>query len=311
MASEKVIVFGPTGAVGSSAALTAEKLGCEVVLAMRTIDKPIRGLSTEEENSRRFRRIKADLMDPKSVESAVKQSGAKRAFLYLAFGSQDHMRSTIEALKSAGIELVVFLSSFTVRADPASVPPADVIPYVHAQVELNLEAVFGKDGVVALRPGSFVGNNMQFKPGILEGEVKMYAPEAHIDNIVQEDIGRVGGTILAKGPPTDTRHIYLYGPMMKSRGDTAKAIASAIGKDAKIVGLNKEEAVEEFKKAAHTPEPVIDYMIRRLTLGKEGKGELLGYSVSPEEHSNVEKYSGTKATTLEEWLSANKQLFAQ
>lgn len=64
MAARKVIVFGPTGAVGSAAARTAASLGAEVTLAMRDTAKVIPGLDDEKEKNGAFERTQADLTNP-------------------------------------------------------------------------------------------------------------------------------------------------------------------------------------------------------------------------------------------------------
>jgi hypothetical protein len=104
-----------------------------------------------------------------SVLVVVKKFGAKRAFIYVAFGSLDHMKSTLEALKSSGIEFVVFLSSYTISGEPKDVESRDLIPYIHAQVEINLDEVFGPENYVAVRPGGFAANLMRNKSGIAAG----------------------------------------------------------------------------------------------------------------------------------------------
>ena len=113
--SRKVIVFGPTGAVGSATARTAAELGSHVVLAMRNIEKSIPGLDAAAEKQGSFERVQADLTQPDTVRDAVTKTGAKYAFIYLAHGSPDHMKSTIVALKDAGVVEVMFLSSFTIQ----------------------------------------------------------------------------------------------------------------------------------------------------------------------------------------------------
>ncbi|KAL8867668.1 MAG: hypothetical protein Q9174_005513, partial [Haloplaca sp. 1 TL-2023] len=107
MASPNVIVFGPTGAVGSNAARTASALGAKVTLAMRDTSKSIPGLSASDEKAGNFSRVQADLTKPDTVSEAVRQYQATHAFIYLVFGSSDSMKATISALKSAGIQLVV------------------------------------------------------------------------------------------------------------------------------------------------------------------------------------------------------------
>ena len=309
MASRKVIVFGPTGAVGSAAARTAEELGAKVVLAMRDTAKPIPGLDTEKEKQGSFERIHADLTKPDTIRDAINATGAKYAFIYLAHGMPDHMKSTIEALKSAGIDLVVFLSSFTIQGDLKAIQPSEIIPYVHAQVEINLGEIFGVDGFVAVRPGSFASNTRQHAAGFQKGEVKIYSPDAIIDCIVPEDIGRVCGTVLAKGPQDGQKIIYLYGPELLSQADAVKTYAKVLGKDFKVVSISKEDAYKTFVEEHKLPVPAAKYMIDRAGRKATGQVQVFGYPVSEEQLSNVEKYSGRKATTFEEWVEQNKGMF--
>ena len=310
MASGKVIVFGPTGAVGSAAARTAAELGAKVVLAMRDTSKPIPELSAEKEKQGGFERVQADLTKPDTVREAVTTTGAKHAFIYLAHGSPDNMKSTIEALKSAGIDLVVFLSSFTIRGDLKAVPPSEIIPYVHAQVEISLDDIYGPDNYVALRPGAFASNNRGFKAGINKGEVKILRPELKVDNIVPEDIGRVGGTILAKGPQDEQRKIYLFGPELQSHGETINILARVLGKEVKIENATEDDAFRMFTEERGVPPPVAKYMINRTASIVDGPGQLFGDPVSEQDLRNVEKYSGKKGTSLEAWAEKNKGIFA-
>ena len=101
-----VIVFGPTGQIGSAAAKTALEQGAKVWLAMRDTSKVVPGLENDQEAATTIDRVQADLQKPETVKHAVEASGAKRAFIYLAHGSSDSMRATIEALKSGGVEFV-------------------------------------------------------------------------------------------------------------------------------------------------------------------------------------------------------------
>jgi uncharacterized protein YbjT (DUF2867 family) len=308
MASPKVIIFGAIGAVGSSAARTASELGAAVVLAVRDTKNPILGVSANLE------RVQADLTKPDAVHDAVKATGAKRAFLCHAEGSSDHMRGTIEALKKAGIELVVFLSSFTVstRANLEDFKPDEPIPYVHAQVEINLREIFGKGGFVAVRPGSSASNIIQIKKELERGVVRIYKPDRKLDHIVPEDIGRVAGTILAKGPQDDERAILLYGPQLWSPVDTARIIAKKLGKDPKIEFIEEQEAYEIFVKefaVGGVPESFARYLIDQIGKSVPGQNDLWGFPITEEQLHNVEKYSGRKPTTFEEWVEQNKQSF--
>jgi NAD(P)-dependent dehydrogenase (short-subunit alcohol dehydrogenase family) len=165
-----VIVFGPTGNIARVASTTAHERGATVYLAMRNPNKPIPGLSQDAESSGRYTRLQADLHQPDTVAAAVKASGAKRAFIYVAHGSKDHMNATLLALKDSGITFVVFLGSFTVT-DPASeMDASDPIAYVHAQVEVNLETSLTAEATVPYDPDlsspTRLGGKQVSKPAI-------------------------------------------------------------------------------------------------------------------------------------------------
>lgn len=311
MSSRNVIIFGPTGAVGSAAARTASQVGANVTLAMRNIQKPIPGLSDADEKTGNFARVHADLTIPDTVHEAVRQSQATHAFVYLALGTSDNMKATITALKSAGIELVVFLSSFTVRGDIPAIRPSDIIAYMHAQVELNLREVFGQDNFVSIRPGSFASNILQYyKRGFQKGHVEIFSPNAMLDHIVPENIGCVSGTVLATGPQDDQRTIYLYGPEMLSQLEAAKIAGGVLGIDLKIDERDAQSAYKMFTKEQGMPPPLAEYLIQQF--GKrlpKGAHTVLGTPIDKQELGNVEKYSGKRATTFKEWVEDHKSEF--
>jgi uncharacterized protein YbjT (DUF2867 family) len=312
MTSHKVIVFGPTGAVGSAAARTAHDLGARVVLAMRDTKKTIPGLDAEKEKQGNFERIYADLTQPDTVRDAVKQTGTKYAFIYLAHGSPDHMKSTIEALKMEGIQLVVFLSSFTIQGDLEAIQPSEVISFLHAQVEINLREIFGVDGFVAARPGSFATNTLQYKLGLQEGLVKIHGPDEKVDCIVQEDIGRVCGTVLANGPRDWERAIYLYGPKLLPQTEVVEILARVLGKSVKIEAADEKDAYKMLVEVRGVPAPIAKYLVNQVeeSMSNAERNTVFGYPVSEEQLSNIQKYTGKNATTFEEWAEQNKHIFS-
>ncbi|KIW16820.1 hypothetical protein PV08_04010 [Exophiala spinifera] len=309
MSTPKVIVFGPSGAVGSATARAAHELGAKVVLAMRDTKKPIPGLDEAQLKDGSFEKVQADLQSPDTVHDAVSSTQATRAFIYIAHRSPDNMKSTLQALKSAGIDLVVLLSSFTIRGEPEDVQPSEVIPYLHAQIEISLKEVFGPGGYVAVRPGSFASNTIQYKAGLESGLVKIFAPDATIDAIAQEDIGRACGTVLVKGPQDDNAAMYLYGPQFISQADCVKTLAKVLGKNPTIEVIDKEEAYKKFTEERHWPTPLAEYMIKHSGAVDPARSLVCGYPVDPEQLASVEKYTGKKAMTFEEWAEQNKQRF--
>lgn len=300
-----VIVFGPTGSVASFVARTAQENGAKVFLAMRDTKKSIPGLSAEQEKQGGFERIQADLTDPASVSAAVKASGAKRAFTYLGHGTSDHMRGTLTALKSGGVEFVVFLSSFTVSGDPIDAPPSEVIAFIHSQVEISLDEIFGPDNYVALRPGGFATNLLRYKKGIQSGEVKLFAPGFRFDCITPRDMGRVGGTILVNGPRNGQRKVYLYGPKIIPQGDAVVIVGKILGKDVKVTSLSAEEGVDQYVQSG-VPKPLAEYMVQKSGNSTNDLANRTSYNEGVE---NVKLYTGEPSMGFEEWVEANKGLF--
>ncbi|KAJ5808461.1 hypothetical protein N7474_009730 [Penicillium riverlandense] len=301
-----VIVFGPTGRVGSVTACTAHEHGAKVFLAMRDTQKPIPGLSAEEEQAGGFERVQADLTDPDSVAAAVQKSGARRAFIYLAFGTPDHMRSTLRALKSSGIQFVVFLSSYTISGELADIPPSELIAYVHAQVEISLDEVFGQENYVAMRPGGFATNTLKFKAAINAGEVKLFAPDFKFDLITPIDMGRVSGTILVQGPRNNQRKVYLYGPKILTQQESIGVIAKVLGKEVKFSKITAQEELDGHIQAG-TPRPVAEYIVRVTGDPEPAAGRRANYEEGVE---NVKLYTGKPSTGFEEWVEANKELYS-
>lgn len=308
MSAPTTIIFGPTGHVASTAALAAQQLGAKVVLALRDTQKPIPGLTDDQEKSGGFERVQADLNKPETIEAAVRATGANRAFIYLAFGNQDNMRGTIEALKASGVEFVVFLSSFSVQGDLKSIEPTNLIPYLHGQVELNLKEVFGTDGYIALRPAFFSTNARWWAGMIREGEVKIAYPNSSFDWISPGDIGRVAGKFLVQGiqatSGADKRNfVTLCGPKLVSQGDAMGIFGRAIGKDVKVTEVDEEEGTKILIEGG-VPDFVAGPLVKSLGSGST-QFEEESYT---EGALNLKKYAG-QVTSLEEWAAANKEVF--
>ncbi|KFY34850.1 hypothetical protein V494_06429 [Pseudogymnoascus sp. VKM F-4513 (FW-928)] len=317
MASRNVIVFGPTGAVGSAAARTAHSYGAKVALAMRDISKSIPGLDKADEELGRYERVQADLTQPETVLAAVTETGATHAFIYITFGgSADHMRSTIEALKTGGVQSVVLLSSSSVQDDIRSVSPSDFIAFAHARVEVSLEDVFGRNGYVAVRPGFFANNTLWWRSQIGEdGEVKTAFPGLVFDYISPEDIGAVCGTILAGVSRTRIETVVLLvGPEQLPIIDAVGIVAKAIGKEAKVTLVSQEENVQVMVEKSGLPGPMAQTLIRQFA-ELESSIKSLDFFQSPafkasqDAKANIERYLGHPPTRLFEWVEQNKTKF--
>lgn len=339
------IVFGPTGSVGSAAARTALRLGAKVVLAMRDPQKPIPGLissapstpgrlgapgatpllrelpgrlpgfsSAEQPPVGSFERVKADLAQPESVRAAVQSTGATHAFLYLAHGTPDHMRATVEALKAAGVSFVVFLSSVEVQGDPRRTTLANPVAFIHGQVEAVLDEVFGPDGYIALRPCSFASKSQWWVGMIPQGEVQLGYPDMPFDWISSEDVGRAAGTVLtqgmqATGGAAHRNSIYLSGPTVASQREFVGLIGKALGVDIKVTELDDQAAVEKLVESG-MPQLLAKALTNNMAVRNKGEAEhdLCEPARVTAAVANLRKFAG-RASTLEEWVEENRGIF--
>lgn len=296
---ENVIVFGPTGAVGSAVAMEASKRGAKVWLAMRD---PKKSINTELDNDKHSR-VQADLEDPASIMKAIQTSGAKAAFFYLAHHSQDGMKSVVQAMKDAGITYVVFLSSFTICEGESvrEIPPERLIPFIHARVEVNLEDI----GIahVALRPGNFASNGPQMwmskKKTPYEGLAMN--PDRHNDCIVPSDIGKIGGAVLVDRPSSsDKEIIYIFGPELITYTDMWKKIQEVSGKEIKIVNGTIEEKVQ-WLIGNGAPPPLAEYIVNQENAPDEEK--YYPKELTKVASSSIRKYAGYEPTTFKDFLA--------
>lgn len=304
---DKVIIFGPTGDVGGAAALEANKLNATVWLAMRQITKPIGAIPPPKERSGNFHRTQADLADPESVKEAVRHSGARAAFVYLMFGMQS-MEPTFRAMKEAGIEHVVFLSVFSIHPheNRAQIPPARVIPFVHAQAELAIE----KAGLTytTLREGQFSSNMV--KQGVdrtkTVWEANIVMDKTPRDNISPDDIGKVAGAMLVNPLADMSRHvIYLLGPSLLHEREMVEVVKAVTGRDI-IIHEHAPEDMAAFLKDVGMPPPLMDYM-QSVWEDKEwwtGDEAFAGLNYS-EAVENVKKYSGYEPESFGQYVAAH------
>ena len=305
-----MIVFGPTGNIGSVTAQTASKKGAHVYLAMRDPKKAIPGLTQEAEQAGKYERLQADMSDAASVRSAVEKTGAEAAFLYLVFGSPDHMLATFQALKDGGIKHVVFSSSLTVpKEDLEGVPSDNLIAYSHSQAELSLRKVFPKEQLVAVRPGSFATNALHHKNGIIQGKINLTKYDFYADMITNEDMGEVSGTILVEGQRDGEDYVYLFGPEVLVEEKTFKIISKVLGKDIEIVRADDEEALQELVREGLS-EHVAKFLIKAMENLSGDNTLAMARAPHQEGVESVKKYTGHPALGFEEWAGRNKHMFS-
>lgn len=298
-----VVVFGATGSVASAAARTANDRGAKVLLASRSLDKPIPNLSIKEQRQSGYQRVKADLTNPETIRSVVTNAQATKAFIYTVSDTTDHMRASLEAMKAAGIEYVVNLSSFSVQADLDDITQENHIAYAHARVEANVAEIFGPSGYTSVRPAFFASNIGWWMAAASDGEVRMAYPEAKFDFIAPDDIGRVCGTLLTQeGRVTGTKNpLFLVGPEQLSLGNAVKLLGRKFGQELAIVEASEEEEVQSLVTKAGLPESTARSVVQFSQDQSRGNSFIDFVKCSDYVH-NVQRITGIPSTRFQEWI---------
>ncbi|RYP27841.1 hypothetical protein DL767_007489 [Monosporascus sp. MG133] len=313
-----VLVFGVTGEVGSAVALEAHARGARVTLALRDVSKPNEWISPEQERAAGLQRITADLTDPAAVTRAVHQTGAQAAFIY-AVRSSDMMRGAITALRDAGIQYVVFLSTSQVKNagatkdDIRSIERDHFIPWQHAQVEIGLEEL----GLphTALRVGFFASNPMRIylDRSVEPKQVHLLAPEVPHDPIDPADIGRVAGAVLvnprlyASGYPATNGStplkdvVYLSGPALLSQSEQwdiiNRELAAAGKPQVTVIHITVEQYLKNLA-ALNVPDMVAKSLAKSMVETRA----LYAAEDYEKQMGNVELLTGRKATSFEDFV---------
>ncbi|KAK0649810.1 hypothetical protein B0T16DRAFT_492360 [Cercophora newfieldiana] len=319
MASQppKVLIFGATGKVASSAALAAHTHGASVTLALRNPLKPTPFAPLNTSPSV-FPRVQADLSIPSSLSAAVTTSGATRAFVYVVYTTDDNMLSSFTALRDAGVTFVVLLSSYAVpRGDLTSLDEeGDYIAWKHAQIELALGNVFGVEGCgyVAIRGGYFATNATLWREELKRGgEVKLWAGGAEFDWVPPEDVGEVAGVIVA-GEEEVLRKgevvVDVVGGELLSQREVLEVVGRELfGRDVQVGEMKREEAVRFFREGLSIPEKSARTLVEQQTEREKGGDRLYGEVYFGESVGMAERFLGRPVMRFGEWVKKNKDMF--
>jgi uncharacterized protein YbjT (DUF2867 family) len=161
------LVYGATGVQGGA-----------VVRALLNAGQPALGLVRDEGEARQVRDAGAeavigDFEDLESLKRASEQAGRVFLVLPLGLGSETtrrYGRNAIDAVRSAGVELVVFNTSTRIPEEPTGMDAYED--------KREIEGYLAESGVpfVSLRPTFYMGNFLGpwIKPGIVREGVVAY-----------------------------------------------------------------------------------------------------------------------------------------
>lgn len=273
-------VIGATGNVGRALVQMLAEAGEEVVAVSR------RG----GHDAKRVRHATADLGRPQQLTDALR--GAKAVFLMVAgSGAGLDADAIVGALKNAGTERVVLLSSIGTRSRPNAVSHEPLRRF-EAAVEGGLSSS------TILRPSGFFSNAMAWIPDVRARRV-VAAPfgETGIPLVHPDDIAAVAAAALR-----DDRHaasVYdLTGPKTLTPREQTAILEAAIGAPLRFVELTRAQAAEAWR--VFMPPAIVETTLDALGTPNECERRL-----SPD----VERVLGRPAQAFAAWAARNADLF--
>ncbi len=292
----KVLSYGATGAQGQPVAEQLLAKGYEVHVVVR---HPERAESLQTQGAKVFQ---GDLGKPESLTPV--HEGVDAVFLILPFGGGgnpvEYAHNAIHAAKQAGVKFIVFNVSGQTPDTPTGMPMMDY--------RIAVEAALQGSGIpnVILRPTAYMENLLGpwTVPGIKTKDEVAYpvSSQRPLSWVAAEDVAKLAVAAL--------EHPQLSGSIFKVGGPE---------------GLTGERVAESFSKAlgrnityrAMSPREFGNIMAQMM--GPEaGEATTTAYEMSEAAPVDAMKIDMTDVltklpvalTTLEQWASARKHLFA-
>jgi uncharacterized protein YbjT (DUF2867 family) len=231
--TDKILVIGATGNVGSGVLATLAAQGADV-----------RGLAHSEAGATAVRNagaeaVVADLADPGTLDAAF--AGVETAFL-LTRGEENQVemaRNAIEAAKRAGVRRIVRLSAFV---------PEPALETILGRQHDEIERLLRDSGIAytILRPTFFMQNLMGGAQTVASDGV-LYLPfgdgaAGMID--VRDIVDSAVAALTGEGHEGET--YTLTGPASISVHEVAAALTRALGRDVSYVAVPVEAGVESL-----------------------------------------------------------------
>lgn len=275
-----IFVAGATGNVGR-----------ELVAILAAEGTPVRALVREGREDALPAGVEAvigDLNRPETFVSAL--DGVGGAFLLSGY---EHERDTLRALRDAGAERVVLLSSGSVPGGEAD----NAVTRYHAASEAAVEA--SRLAWTHLRPNSFMSNTLRLAPQLAAGDV-VREPFGDLPIAVNDpfDIASVAATALRSGDH-DRSALRLTGPRALLPADRVRILADVLGRDLRFEALSDDEAREEM--SGSMPDEYVDAFMRFFAGGTLDETTVL---------PTIEQVLGRPARTFEQWARDHAAAFA-
>ncbi|MGN9813667.1 SDR family oxidoreductase [Micromonospora sp. BQ11] len=216
---QQVLVVGASGAQGGPVARRLAAAGHRVLGLTR-------GGHAEALSAVGVTPVRADLADPASLATVVRETGVRAAFLHAPMSlGPDGPRPALEALLDAGIERLVFNTGM-------ALPPAPVgNPRLDGQIA-TVNWLLGSGRATVLVPTGYLENFSApwSAPRVAAGELLYPRPaDDLVAWVTNEDVATATEAVL-RTPAAIGRRLPLAGPQALTFTDVAAGLAEALGR---------------------------------------------------------------------------------
>jgi uncharacterized protein YbjT (DUF2867 family) len=274
-----IVVSGATGSVGR-----------DLIEQLSAGREPVRALVRDPSNATFASNVEVktgDLAQPESLAPAL--AGARAVFL---LGGHPDMPAVLSAIRRAGVERVVLLSSRSVLIGD----PSNAI----VKMWLDSEAAVRDSGVswTLLRPSGFASNALRWRPQLRAGNV-IRAPfaQAKIASIDPADIAAVAVLALSREELAG-QALELSGPEAQLPEQQVRILAKVLDRPLQFQAQPDEEAFNELKKSA--PPGFAEAFRRFFVEGEFDDARLL---------PTVRELTGREPRSFEAWAKRNAKSF--
>jgi uncharacterized protein YbjT (DUF2867 family) len=289
--TETISITGATGDVGGKTIQRLHDMGASVRAVVRRPEQ------VADFESRGISAALSTLEDTSALARAF--DGSDQVLLITAGGREQAVqgRNAVVAAKRAGVRAITHLS--TADANPASSVPWARAPWHTDQ----LIKVSGLEWTI-LRPSAFMQNLTQFARPVSRGFFPQTTGRGAVAWTDTNDIARVAATVLVNGTHRGEEPV-LTGPALLTSNDVAAIFTKVLGRRVRYVHLPSRVFAGAIRLAGADPWTAEGLRHQFADLVRHGRDNANAHS------NDVERITGTAATSLENWVRANRATFSR